>query len=336
MKPNVNAVLLLWMILLFMSHPLWAQDKKKVLQDSLQTSSKNSGADYLKDTSLLKADTIKKTVAADSSDNTPPPRSHFQANLTFESNDVYLGRQDSSVLPLLTPEISYLFKSGFEIDFLVGVNVAAPAWMVNSYTLDGSYSFSAGNYGGQATLSWFNYSVNSGSPQSSQKGSLAYDNNYNFGFIQPDLTLTWTFADMPDYQVSFALEHEFDFLKNGNLSITPTATMNASTQNFYNAYYKNKRFSIPRPGKPPYPDSVSISGEVLNSGKFQIMDYEFSAPVNFTAGNWTFGFTPTYAVPVNAADIKLSVKTNNHAITKTYQEILPDVFYYQISVTYAF
>ena len=335
MRPSVNAVLL-WMVFLLIVHPLFAQDKKTVLQDSLNTSLKTNDANYLKDTSVLKKDTLKKSAITDSTDNTPPPRSHFQANLTFESNDVYLGRQDSSAIPLLTPEISYLFKSGFEIDFNVGVNVAAPAWMVNSWTLDGSYSFNPGNYSGQATLSWFNYSLNSGSPQASQKGSLAYDNSYNFGFIQPELTLTWTFADMPDYQATFALQHEFDFLENGNLSISPTATMNASTQNFYNSYYKNKRFSISRPGKPPHPSNVTISGEVLNSGKFQIMDYEFSAPVNYTAGKWTFAFTPTYAVPVNAADIKLTVNVNNQVATKTYQEVLPDVFYYQIAVTYAF
>ena len=37
-----------------------------------------------------------------------------------------LGRADSTVMPLLTPEISYLFKSGFEIDFSVGFNTNEP------------------------------------------------------------------------------------------------------------------------------------------------------------------------------------------------------------------
>jgi len=318
---------------LFFMHPIFAQDTKTVLQDSLKTTSKNNTG-YLKDTSLLKKDSLQKEATGDSSDSTPPPRSHFQANLTYQSNNVYLGRQDSTKLPLLTPEISYLFKSGFEIDFSVGINSAT--WMLNSWTLDGSYSFSKGNYNGQATLSWFNYSVNSGSPNASQKGSLAYDNSYNFGFIQPDLTLTWSFAEHPDYQLSFALEHEFDFLSSGNLSVTPTATMNASTQNFYNEYYKNRRFVIPRPGKPPLPANVSITGEVLNSDQFQIMDYEFSAPVNFTAGKWTFNFTPTYALPVNPADLLITVTTNNHQVSKMYKETLSNTFYTQIGITYAF
>jgi hypothetical protein len=330
MKTNFTRMAIL-VTHLFLSGHLIAQDRPAELADSLQ----NKNAGYLKDTMLLKKDTLKKVVA-NVSDSTPPPRSHFQFNVVYESNDVYLGRKDSTVLPLVTPQISYIFKNGFEIDFNVGINVAAPAPQFNSYTLDISYSFNPGNYSGSATLSASNYSSSSGSLNAAEQGSLAYNNNYNFGFIEPSLNLTWTFAKTPDYQVTFALQHEFDFLSNGNLSITPTATMNASTQNIYNSYYQNKRYSIPRHGKPPLPANVTLSGEVLNSGEFQIMDYEYSAPVGFTAGKWSFDFTPTYAVPVNPADIKLTVKVDNQSSSKTYKEVLPNVFYFQVGVTYAF
>lgn len=288
----------------------------------------------MKDSSLIKKDSVKKAAA--NSDSTAPTPSHFQLNVVYESNDVYLGRADSTVLPLLTPEISYIFKSGFEIDFSVGFNAAAPCLTLNSWSLDGSYSFNPGNYSGTVTLTYANYSPNSGSVNAAQNGSLAYNNSYTLPFIQPSLNLTWTFADNPDYQASFALQQEFDFLNNGNLNITPTVTMNASTQNVYNSYYQNKRFSIPRYGKPPLPANVTVSGEVLNSGEFQIMDYEFSAPLGFTAGKWSFNYTPTYAVPVNPADIKLTIKVDNSTAYKTYKEKLPNLFYSQLGVTYAF
>src|SRR5664279_3089796 len=216
--------------------PLIAQDKKAVLQDSANTTLNKNSA-YLKDTSLLKNDTLKKTVATSSADSTPPAKSHFQLNLTWESNDVYLGRGDSTKLPLLTPEISYLFKSGFEIDFSVGFNASAPCLTLNSWTLDGSYTFNPGNYSGTATISVFNYSPNSGSVNAAQKGNIEYSNYYTLPFIQPSLSLTYTFPTSSikaDYQVSFALAQEFNFLNNGNLNVTPTATMNASTQNYYN------------------------------------------------------------------------------------------------------
>jgi hypothetical protein len=335
MKEKFSRLAVILLSCLFFMNQLPAQDSKSVLQDSAITNLNKKNVNYLKDTSILKNDTLKKAVPASDTDSSAPTPSHFQANLTWQSNDVNNGRKDSSVIPLLTPEISYIFKSGFEIDLSVGYNTHETSPQVNQYTLDGSYSFNPGNYSGSVTLNGFIYSKNSGSTTSEQKGSLVYDNSYSFGFIQPSLDLTWTVGNhLPDYQASFALQHEFDI---GNLSITPTATMNAATQNSYNSYYQNRRFSIPRnDGKPPLPANVTLSGEVLNADKFQILDYEFSAPVSYTAGNWTFNFTPTEALPVNPADIKATLTIDNQSKSYTYKEKLPSTFYFSLEVTYAF
>lgn len=66
------------------------------------------------------------------------------------------------------------------------------------------------------------------------------------------------------------------------------------------------------------------------------MEYEFSAPVNFVAGKWTFNFTPTEGLPINPPTIKLTYKTNNQTLSKIYEETLPNIFYYPIGITYAF
>ncbi len=312
------------LIFLFYSSFLNAQDKSAISKDStLHVQPKH-------DSALKKSDTAK--LSADSS---APARSHFQANVTWQSNDVNNGRKDSTVIPLITPEISYIFKSGFEIDLSVGYNTHDPSPQVNQYTLDGSYSFNPGNYSGTVTLSGFIYSDLSPSTTSEQKGSLAYSNSYTLPFIQPGINFTWTFGNhIPDYQISPSLQQGFNI---GNLSITPTVTMNAATQNSYNAYYQSRRFTVPGyGGKPPLPDSVTLSGEVLNASKFQILDYEFSCPIAYTAGKWTFDFTPTYALPVNPADIKATITTNHIARSFTYKEKLPNVFYCSVEVTYAF
>jgi len=279
-------------------------------------------------------DSVKKAVDSTSSDSSVTP-SHFQINLTYQSNDMTNGRKDSTVIPTITPKISYVFKSGFEIDLSVAYNMHEPSPQVNQYILDVSYSFNPGNYSGSATLSAFNYSKTSGSVTSSNKGSLEYSNSYSFSFIQPSVDLTWTFgSSAPDYQVSPALQQQINLDSSWN--ITPTLTMNAATQNAYNSYYQNRRFSIPRSGKPPLPANVTISGEVLNASKFQILDYELSAPINFTVKKWTFNFTPMYAMPVNPADIQATIKIDNNVNTYIYKEKLPNTFYYQIGITYAF
>jgi hypothetical protein len=329
MKASLN-LLIAFTCCFYFSYPTMAQDKPTLLQNSSGTTSLTKDSLLLKDTLLLKKDTLKKAPDADT---TAPTPSHLELNLVYQSNDVNNGRKDSTVIPLITPKISYIFQSGFEIDLSVGYNVHEPSPAVNQYTLDGAYTFNPGNYSGTVTLSGFVYSKNSGSVTSEQKGSLAYTNSYTFSFIQPSVGLTWTFGNhIPDYQVSPALQQQFNI---GNLNITPTVTMNAATQNSYNSYYQNRRFSIPRSGK-PLPDSVTLSGEVLNSDKFQILDYEFSAPVNFTAGNWTFNFTPTYAMPINPADIRATLQINNISKSFTYKEKLPNTFYWQLGVTYDF
>ncbi len=274
-------------------------------------------------------------MAQDDKDSSAPTPSHAELGLTWQSNDVNNGRKDSSVIPLLTPKISYIFKSGFQVDLSVGYNTHESSPQVNQYTLDGSYSFNPGNYSGSVTLSGFIYSEHSGSTTAEQKGSLAYDNSYDLNFIEPSLNLTWTFGNhLPDYQASFALQHQYSI---GNLSITPTATLNAATQNAYSSYYENRRFSIPRnDGKPPLPENLTLSGKVLNADQFQILDYELSAPFGFTAGKWTFSFTPTYALPVHPPDIQLMVQLNNNVHYFTYKETLPNTFYVQFGVTYDF
>ncbi|HXB28873.1 MAG TPA: hypothetical protein VNW49_03590, partial [Puia sp.] len=138
MKLNFSRLFILFCCIYFFN-PLLAQDKPVVLQ---------------KDTTISKKDTLKKASDADS---TAPTPSHLELNLVYQSNDVTNGRKDSSVIPLITPKISYIFKSGFEIDLDVGYNVHDPSPQVNQYTLDGSYSFNPGNYSGSVTLSGFVY-----------------------------------------------------------------------------------------------------------------------------------------------------------------------------------
>lgn len=320
------------LIFLYYSCPLYAQVKSLPMADSSSLTKKMSDSVKLKDTTAQKTDTSKTKADADS---TAPARSHLQMNVTYQSNNVSNGRKDSSVIPLVTPEISYVFKSGFEIDLSVGYNVHEPSPQVNQYTLAGSYTFNPGNYSGTATLSGFIYNKLSGSVTSEQKGSLAYSNSYTLPFIQPGINFTWTFGNhLPDYQISPNLQQQFNI---GNLSITPTFTMNAATQNSYNSYYQSRRFSIPRnDGKPPLDPSITISGEVLNADQFQILDYELSCPVSYVAGKWTFSFTPTYAMPVHPADIKATITSNNMSRSFTYKETLPNTFYWSVEVLYAF
>src|SRR5882672_7069706 len=107
MKEQFSRLAILFSCLCLINH-LSAQDSKNLLQDSTITNVNKRDASYLKDTSIIKKDSLRKTVPAADADSSVPAPSHFQASLTWQSNDVNNGRKDSSVIPLITPEISYI------------------------------------------------------------------------------------------------------------------------------------------------------------------------------------------------------------------------------------
>src|SRR4030095_4935631 len=99
------------LIPLFFSYRLIAQDNRPVMKQPSQSRANAKDANYLKDSTLLKKGVLGKSATNVAPDSTASTPSHFQFNVTYESNDVYLGRKDSTVLPLVTPQISYIFKS---------------------------------------------------------------------------------------------------------------------------------------------------------------------------------------------------------------------------------
>ena len=284
----------------------------------------------------------KKPLLLDFSNNPAPDsaasKSYLQLSINYQTDDVYNGRKANRVIPLITPGISYIFQNGFQTDLNVGYDIHDPSPQLNQYTLDISYNFSPGNgnYSSSITASRFFYSDQSASTTGDQKGSFEYDNSYDFGFIEPGVYLSWTYGAGKDIGSTFSLQHEFDS-KNGNLSITPNFSMNAGTQNYYDSYYHNRKYKTSGKGKPPVYERVQVYGDVLNAGKFQILDYEITAPVNYSAGRLTLSVTPTYAMPVNAADIRITTTYKGAVIrTEMKKESLSNSFYVQVGCAYNF
>jgi len=187
----------------------------------------------------LRAQTADSSAAPQ--DSTSPHKhkhSYFEAELNYQSNNVYLGRKDSSALHYITPMITYTHKSGLYFS-------ASAAWLKNPTdsridvaTLEGGYAFSAGVYSGDFTASKFFYSSESSSVTSGITASLSYQSDLDLGFIESVVGLTLDFGPHTDFGASFGLEHRFG-LWDDKLEITPSFTANASTLNFYNSCHKS-------------------------------------------------------------------------------------------------
>jgi hypothetical protein len=287
--------------------------------------------------SVVATNTLRQNLQNnDSSSETKNKKSYLSAGLSYLTDNVYLGRKDSVKIPYITPDIAYYFKSGFYIEGSLSYVSSSSQNRIDAVTFSGGYAFTAGNYSGDVTASKFFYSSQSTSVRSEVKSSLAYYNSYNFGVITPTVTATLNFGAKTDVAGEFGLEHSFSALKD-KLSVTPTVAANASTQNYYNNYYRKRKYTIKRKGKAPVPGIARVTGIVENASTFKLLDYEISLPLEYERGKFTFSFTPVYAIPVHPSVVQITtVKENGNSTTRTATEKIANTFFATVGVTYKF
>ena len=101
------------------------------------------------------------------------------------------------------------------------------------------------------------------------------------------------FSDKTDFGLTAGLDHIFRHQINDNsvLVIDPSVYVNAGTQQFTKSYLKKSSGFIFFPGNEQV---VTESAQ-----KFNILSYEFSAPVILATGKFQLLFTPAYVLPQN-------------------------------------
>lgn len=271
------------------------------------------------------------TVLAQDSAKT---HSYFEAALYYQSDNVYLGRKDSTALPYTIPMLTYYHRSGLYIS-------ASAAWLKNSIdsridliTLEGGYTFSAGHYSGDLTLSKYFYNSQSTSVTSGIREAVSYQNSYNFGPVKAVVKATLNIADKVDLETAFGLEHRFE-LFDDRLEITPSFTANGGTLNYYNDYYRERKFNKKK-GKNAGTGTVAITGTVEDPS-YRMLDYEPSCSFTFLTGRWTFTLSPVYAIPVNPSRIDLHYDYST-GITKDKQQVekISNTLFWTAGATYHF
>ncbi|HSZ86592.1 MAG TPA: hypothetical protein VK787_11205 [Puia sp.] len=270
------------------------------------------------------------------------PKSFWLANINYLSNNVYLGRKDSVPSPYFTASVGYYDKSGFFVNASASYLTKPGQERIDLATIDGGYSLIKTKFEGLITISKYIFSSESYNVRSEIEGSANIFVAYDFGFIKPTLQGTLNFGDNTDFAAGLGLEHTF-YAAQKNLTITPTFDANASTQNYYNNYYKIRRYSVRRPILKAVRlqrllNEISISGYVENPGEFKILDYEWSIPVTYSVKRFTFSFSPSYTVPTNAAVVDVTIVSARLG-TRTKErgkEQLTNSFFFITGVSYSF
>ena len=256
---------------------------------------------------------ITVKVNAQTTQDKDTTKSYFKASLSYLSNAVYNGRQDSTAYPYITPTFGYYDKSGFFVNGSLSYLTASTEKRIDLFTLEVGYDFDiATNFSGGVYADKYFYNTASTNVQSDIKGVAGASFSYDFDVFQLSAGTDILFATKKDFSLNAGLGHAFTIGDEGNKwTINPTATVNASTLNFYEGY-TNRRAgkNAQRMG----PGSVTSVTTITNRGNgLTLLDYELALPIGYDAANWGFLFTPKLALPQNPihTSTTTSFKSNN-------------------------
>lgn len=283
--------------------------------------------------------------------------SYFKARLGYLSNNVYNGRKDSLVIPYITPTLEYFHKSGLFAKVSASYLASSYAQRIDLYQVEAGYQFMMNNsFSGSIGASKPFYNTSSVSVQSETMGML------NGGFswdianaISLNMTAGYIFTTgTADKFFNAALSHEFVFGKNDEWSIEPAATVNFSTQNYYEQYANNRRFKMGKIKKRKDPTITNTGNQrivetttitTLNANKLSMMDSELSLSLYHDAGKWSWFATPIFAIPTNAATYVTTIDTDKtllngittHSSRSEFStETISNTFYIEAGVSYRF
>ena len=222
-------------------------------------------------------------------------KTEFKISANYNTGLNYYGRVDSLHSSGFFPLAELWFNESFYINAApVFVNNAAASFQYAGTITSIGYQFKSNDkWLGNIYLVKPFYQESSKLVQSALKA-------------QTGMTLTWLnkavnvtagadakFSDKTDFGVTAGLDHIFRYQINDKsvLVIDPSAYINAGTQQFTNSYLKRTS------GFLFFPGNEQVITE--SAQKFNILSYEFSAPVIFATGKLQLLFTPAYVIPQN-------------------------------------
>ena len=235
---------------------------------------------------------------------------YFQAGVNYLSNNVYLGRKDSSALPYLSPYVAYHLFNGF---YVKGQASYAPTHKSGHFDLlefELGYDRTFGDKllaGASITKDFFQR--NSPGIRSSFKESGGIYVQRRYGFLEPGGTFDVNYGRHADLLLGLSLDHDFH-IDNNKLNIIPGFTFYLGTQHFYDDYFIRRLKKL---------DNTLVIDQALDApGRFRPLDIDASVKVTYRAGGWLFTLVPTYALPFSPATIHLPGRVVTESISNTF------------------
>jgi hypothetical protein len=234
-------------------------------------------------------------------------KTEWDITLDYYTRSVFLGRTDSAGSGNYMPAITVNLKSGFFF------SLAPTLFQQNTSNAYSGLSLMAGydkslsdNFDIDIQLIKNFYPPASRRVNSTVtfegEAALDYINDIITSEISPQFLVNKsTFDNTPDYVFTLIESHPFYLYTlislNDSLSITPSASVSAGTQNFYISYVNTKDLAEHPKEEAALKKAANKAEKVASEAK--ILDYELSLPVSYYWGHLIITVTPLYSIGEN-------------------------------------
>jgi hypothetical protein len=261
-------------------------------------------------------------------DKTKEETSSFKFGVSYQSNNVFMGRTDTARTPVAIPQVKYTLKSGIFFSGSLDLLPKKKNKKLDGGDLSAGYDFDiTDDLSGGASYTKLFYSSNSTQIASSMTNTFNANLNYDISdIISPAINIDYDLNKHginSDVFVNLGISH--DFIASGLfgdadvLLISPAVAVNTGTQNFYDAYLSKKKLKSAK--------LSAIQTKLLNQyigqlSNYALLDYEIAAPLEYKTGHFIFQFTPTYAIVENQLPKQIAAQISNK----------PSVFYFELGI----
>ncbi|GCC53518.1 hypothetical protein SanaruYs_37630 [Chryseotalea sanaruensis] len=251
-------------------------------------------------------------------------KSELRIGVRYSSDYYYMGRADSAAAPYLSPSIGYYHKSGLSIRSSLSYLTASGEGRIDLYTLSGGYDYYGEKVAAGFSVSEYFFNDLSYAVQAEMSTYFNAYTGYDFSAFMLYVDASLGFSEGTDVFLGAEINRTFYAVKN-KLRITPAVYINAGTQKYYSEYY-NMRSTQTGTGKGKGgKQSVPIQDvQILESEKFQVLDYEADLQISYKIRNVRFFISTTWTFPVNPATIVTDTGAN--------EEDLKNGFYWSSGV----
>ena len=255
-------------------------------------------------------------------------RSSFKFGVDYINSNVFMGRTDTIAAPIISPSATYTFAFGLFISVAADYIPNRTKNKLDDGNIGIGYNYEiTDNWTGSVSLTKMFYASTSTQIASSVSSELNSNIQFANDYLTPGIALDFAkgkAGKKNDFFITPSLSHDFIFAgllgETDYLSISPMFSLNAGTQNFYDSYFgktnKIKRFEF----------SSELAAYRHGLKKFRLLDYELSAPVEYSLKPFLISFNPILAIPENKLPI---------AITKG-QANKSSLFYFDLGLSLKF